>query len=530
MSIKESILIVDDDENVSQILKFVLNEAGYIVEIVKTGKEAIKRIQKKHFNITFLDIRLPDIEGTKLISSLKEHLPDMVVMMITGYSSQETAIEAMNKGASAYITKPIDTKNMLDIIRKTLNLQRLEREKETLHKQLQQELVERKKVEEELVQAKNSLEDEVKIRTRELFEEKQRIETILSTIPDGILVLNADGTLILANSAFEYLYRQCFEQQIPLGFNIYNQPSIYLWNKLKDLLSAKKTNPMLEIIEPLKRLFIQVQYTSIATSDEQNANLGSLFSFRDITKFVEYDNLRKRIVSTVSHELRTPITSIALSIENLYRLKKELSEQQQDRLIGIIRQNSSLMKQLIEDILSLSGIESQKIELEYTSFNLHAILSDAIIQLESSYQTKKMVMKLNVSPEIDLYGDTKRITQIFRIFIDNAIKFSESQSTITIAAIDNYKGKFNNDNVKGTLIQVSDQGIGIRQEDIERIFDSFFRTEEVKNIPGTGLGLSIAKEFVLLHKGEIYVESIFGKGSTFSVFFPQLKKLEDIRC
>jgi two-component system sensor histidine kinase ArlS len=143
--------------------------------------------------------------------------------------------------------------------------------------------------------------------------------------------------------------------------------------------------------------------------------------------------------------------------------------------------------------------------------------------MEQIAKDKNISIELSIDKSIILYGDKKKIDQIYRIFIDNAIKYSNHGNKIEITATDNYYGDFNKDNKNGVLVQFKDKGIGISKKDLPHIFERFFRSDQVSDTPGTGLGLSIAKELISLHLGSIYVESEYGKGSTFSVFFPRHK-------
>ena len=137
---------------------------------------------------------------------------------------------------------------------------------------------------------------------------------------------------------------------------------------------------------------------------------------------------------------------------------------------------------------------------------------------------KNITFRVDINEEIKLFGDSNKVDQIFRVFIDNAIKYSKEKNTIEIKAIDHYKGKYNPDAKDGVLFQFEDNGIGISEKDISSIFQRFFRSDQVSDIPGTGLGLPIAKELIELHNGEVYVESEHGKGATFYVFFPRIEK------
>jgi len=143
--------------------------------------------------------------------------------------------------------------------------------------------------------------------------------------------------------------------------------------------------------------------------------------------------------------------------------------------------------------------------------------------MEPRLSEKEITIDLDLNSEIQLYGDSQRISRIFRILLDNAIKYSNEKSHIKVLAVDHYQGQFNLRGIDGTLIQVIDSGVGIKEKDIRNLFKPFFRAEDVKTLQGTGLGLSIAKELILLHQGAIFVESEYGKGSTFSIFLPRIE-------
>ena len=126
---RESILIVDDDESTCRILTLIFGKQGYETETARTGREAIEKAQERFFNLALLDIKLPDMEGVELLGPLKEMHPDMVVIMVTAYASLETAVQALNEGASAYIIKPLKMDEVLAIVREILEKQRLVEEK-----------------------------------------------------------------------------------------------------------------------------------------------------------------------------------------------------------------------------------------------------------------------------------------------------------------------------------------------------------------------------------------------------------------
>ncbi|MGD2089136.1 MAG: response regulator [Candidatus Aminicenantes bacterium] len=148
MDENESILVVDDDEGTRKSLSFIFKRKGYEIDTAGTGKDALKKAKQRFFNVVLLDIKLPDMKGVELLAPLKEIHADMVVIMVTAHASLETAISALNQGASFYITKPLNMDEVLSIIREVMEKQRLLIENRQLLQEVQRELAERKRVEE----------------------------------------------------------------------------------------------------------------------------------------------------------------------------------------------------------------------------------------------------------------------------------------------------------------------------------------------------------------------------------------------
>ncbi|MHA1257503.1 MAG: ATP-binding protein, partial [Promethearchaeota archaeon] len=231
-----------------------------------------------------------------------------------------------------------------------------------------------------------------------------------------------------------------------------------------------------------------------------------------------------RFVSTVSHELRTPVSVLTMSIEFLENHSDKVTPEVEKKLREGISRNIYLLKDLIEDILTLSRIDEGKAKMEWHEYQPSLVLTDILTLMEPIGNQKNITFRVDISDDIKLYGDSKKIDQIFRIFVDNAMKYSNEKNSIEIKAIDHYKGQYNPHAKDGVLFQFEDNGIGISEKDISSIFQRFFRSDQVSDIPGTGLGLPIAKELIELHNGEVYVESEYGKGAIFYVFFPRIEK------
>ncbi|GAI95934.1 unnamed protein product, partial [marine sediment metagenome] len=219
-----------------------------------------------------------------------------------------------------------------------------------------------------------------------------------------------------------------------------------------------------------------------------------------------------------------PISVLLMSLDFLDNHSEKVTPDVNKKLQDGIKRNVYLLKELVDDILMLSRIDERKMKLKWEEYNLLKIIGDILTLMEPIGNAKNITFSVDVDKNIKLYGDTTKIDQIFRIFIDNAIKYSKESDKIEIRAINHYKGKYNTDEKEGVLFQIKDYGIGISEEDLPSIFQRFFRSGQVSDIPGTGLGLSIAKELLNLHGGEVWGKSDYGKGTTFSIFLPMIEK------
>lgn len=260
---------------------------------------------------------------------------------------------------------------------------------------------------------------------------------------------------------------------------------------------------------------------TLAVTPVENTDYVNVYGL-DITERKKAEQKISQLISTVSHELRTPITVLLMSIEYLNKNKSSLNKELEEKLMDGISRNIQLLNELAEDILIISRIDENRLELERKEYNPLEIINDILYLMEPIGKEKNIVFEVEVNGHIHLRGDSKRIDQIFRIIIDNAIKYSNENSKIEIKAIENYQGEYNLNGNNGVLFQFKDHGRGISKEDIPNIFQRFYRGSNVDKITGTGLGLAIAKDLIKAHQGKLYIESELEKGTTINLFLPQL--------
>jgi two-component system phosphate regulon sensor histidine kinase PhoR len=221
-------------------------------------------------------------------------------------------------------------------------------------------------------------------------------------------------------------------------------------------------------------------------------------------------------VANVSHELRTPLSLIKGYVETLLdgaQNNPEVAE----RFLKIIERNANRLDLLIQDLLTISALESGRMKLELSAVGLHALAEKVFTDLHSKADNKNMTL-VNEMPEIITRGDLNRLDQVLTNLVDNAIKYGRAEGRVTVGGRNLDDGKLE--------IFVRDDGPGIPPEALDRVFERFYRVDKARSRDqgGTGLGLSIVKHIIHAHGGEVWAESELGKGATFFFTLPAMTK------
>jgi PAS domain S-box-containing protein len=349
----------------------------------------------------------------------------------------------------------------------------------------------------------------------------QELELFIETVPNGILVIRLDGHIQLINKKFKEYYSKEINRDLKVNDNIEGRSDdSILLTYLKELIQNPREKTYEIEIQP-EKLWIKLT-SKLMFLKEDDKPYGLLIELHDITDHIRFNNMRNQLISFISHELRNPLSTINLSLETYKSFGKNLSPQKIDELFGYIDKNVDLLKKIVNDFDLFSRAELEKIELKFTHTNLNNLLEQAISELQPRLDKKNIQIQKNF-PETNtsLCCDKHRIDQIIRILLDNAIKYSDGNSRVQIQIINNYNGSYNPYDEEGYLIRIKDQGIGIKKEDLVNIFEPFYRGENTKHEKGSGLGLTLAKKLIKLHNGDIYIESVYEKGTTSIIFIPK---------
>ncbi|HHB90136.1 MAG TPA: sensor histidine kinase, partial [Anaerolineae bacterium] len=352
-----------------------------------------------------------------------------------------------------------------------------------------------------------------------ISDKKQELETILSGIGDGVLVVDGDLRVVLMNPVATRIFNLPAPPPdgAPLPERLRQEPIYELLNEIRESPDGSR----MQEIELAPRGSDQLRtYQALATPlVVGNALQGIATVLRDITTQKELERMKSNFLSVVSHELRTPLHAIK-GFVNIILMGKTgpVTEIQRDFLETVQEQTNNLQR-LIDDLLEFSRLESGRVTLRLQPVDIPVVIEAVVEKLILSAQSAGVSL-VNHTPEDipTIMADPWRLEQVVTNLVDNAIKFTPAGGSVTVAAED-----------VGDYIQVSvsDTGIGIPHEQQERIFDRFYQVDSGANrqYKGTGLGLTICRHIVEHHRGRIWVESEPGQGATF--YFTVYKHLEE---
>ncbi len=352
-------------------------------------------------------------------------------------------------------------------------------------------------------------ESKLKEKTETYSTGQAKLETVLSSMFEGVLVVNKNGEILIMNPSLRkvFLVDSSAEGKSPLEVirNVTIQDIIDRTLKGEQRLVSQE----LSLYSPEEKTF-RVNSAPIARN---NIIDGAILVFHDITELRRLERIRQDFVANVSHELRTPLTSIKGYAETL--LEGALLDRDNAKdFIEIIYRDSDRLANLINDLLDLSKIESGKMKMSFVEFDPISLIKRAVTVIENQAKAKSIILKLDLPLDLPkIRADETRFSQVMINLLDNAIKYSSEGGTATISA-----------NAADNLLQIdiSDTGIGISEKDLPRIFERFYRVDQARSreLGGTGLGLSIVKHIVSAHGGQVWVKSELGQGSTFSFTIP----------
>ena len=357
-----------------------------------------------------------------------------------------------------------------------------------------------------LARVLNEMSERIENQVQRLSTEKQRLDTILRSMGEGVMVTTPDGVITLVNPAFRKLFSITGEIDGNKLVEISRHP---------DLLEALNDLGKPDVNELVREIFLQPGDCTLLTHwvplNVDGVRQGIVAVFHDISDLKKAENMRRDFVANVSHELRTPVTIIKGYAETLLDGTLKSDPERAVKFVEIISNHSERLTNLINDILALSSLETKDALIELNPLDASGTIAKACILLQDRAVKKDITIHnetINGSlPRV--MADQGRLEQVVINLLENAIKYTPGGGSIRL---------YMEDGAEFIKISVADSGIGIPFKDLPRIFERFYRVDEARTREqgGTGLGLAIVKHIVQLHGGAVSVTSEPGKGSVFS--------------
>jgi len=528
---EEKILVVDDEEAIRTFSKRALEKENYLVDTAENGMIALEKLKQVKYNLVMVDLRMPQLDGLDLLKQIKKVYPATEVVIVTAYGDIESAVEAMKLGAFDYLLKPFEVDKLYTSVKHCLEKQRLAEEVKELRE------------------------------IRALYETAQIVvssmprKEILNTIlKSACEVLGGDaGSIMLLDEKKQTLSvevgigleEEAYQELIKVGERISgwvveHQEPVLLINGLRKDARFKDLETRVEIKSaisvPLKirdkiigvlnlntlkeKIFTERELRMLTIFASEAAS--TIENSRAYSTMKELDKLKSEFVATVSHELRTPLMNFRAGLDLLIHTKNTTEGKDLNKILKILEKNSEKMEQLVNEILDFARIEAGLFQIELNKFSLPVLLNETVDSFRPIVEKKNIGLVTFISEEInEIKGDRRRLQQVLNNLLSNAIKFTPSGGSINIEAkVVREQGLGGKEFVE---VGVQDTGVGIADEEKEKIFDKFYRVDNslTRETSGFGLGLTIAKHIIEAHNGKISIESELGKGSRFSFKLPK---------
>jgi len=472
-----TILVIDDEARIRDACVIVLTDKGFDVAAAPDGEEGLRMIREKHYDIVLVDLMMPTISGFDVVAEVRNHHPDTVVIVITGYATLEHSIEAMKKGAFDFIPKPFTPDQLRAVVDKSLRYT---------------------------------------MALQDITESRSRLRVLVNRLTEGVMTTDAKKQIVQANTAF--LHMIGYHGEDAVGRHV------------ADLIQDKK---LLDIVDQAlvmpANTFAEITHELCLTEDGEekfysarctpfrgrlNENIGTITVLHDITAIKRMDRMKSDFISMVSHEIRSPMNSLLMQLKIILDgLAGDVTAKQQEILQRASEKILNL-NNMVTELLDLSRIESGLIAHEKEPVDLTALLADQQVFHTPYAKEKGITIAFDCPVSLPpLLANRQNMEEVFANLITNAIKYSPAGGSIAIKTV-----------MEGNLLktEVRDTGFGIGPEDLEKIFIRFYRVKDAntREIHGTGLGLAIVKSIVESHHGYISVASELGRGTTFTVWLP----------
>lgn len=499
------VLVIDDEASIRLACEKVLRAAGYEVEVAADGAEGLERLRPGAFDVALVDLKMPGVDGMEVLRRAREVDPDLVTIVITGYPSYESVVEAVKEGAYDYIPKPFSPDELRTVVGRGYEKHDLERQARLLREERARNLA-------------------------TIAEERGRLLTVINSMADGVMVTDGEGRLGLYNpAAARWLGADPLGR--PLG-------EVCRWSELEglvrevtatgglrslstDLVGEKGTPTFMVTVAPVLADATAPGMAAARRAEAAVARgpagarpgmvpgevLGAVLVLRDVTELRRQERERANFMAMVCHEIRAPLSAIAGYLELM--LQGVVGQEAWPALLERCRGRAEGLVALIQDMLDLARMETPVRQVERVP--VREVVEESVATLAPQAERAGVSVRVQApGEEIAARVDRFELGRVITNLVSNAVKFNRPRGSATVSWC--REGDY-------LVIRVEDTGIGIDPRHLPRLGEEFYRVrdEATAGIPGSGLGLSIVKSIARTYHGDLRVTSEPGVGTAVEV-------------
>jgi two-component system phosphate regulon sensor histidine kinase PhoR len=484
----EKILVVDDELGMREGCRKVLLSEGYEVETAEDGAAGLELFNRERdFAAAIVDIRMPRMDGIELIRRIHDIDEDAILLIITAYSTIDSAVEATKRGAYGYIPKPFTPDELLLPVRNGLEKRALTLNAKQLNEEREKRLL-------------------------EIARERSKCNSIIRCMSDGVLVVNSEGQIVLNNAAAARIMPECTFLDLPSPLD--RLRCVQLRTLIDETLRSD-TGPHITSRE------IQLGSRSFLVNvspvfESHGAVSGVVVVLRDITELKKLESAKSMFVSMVAHEIKGPLAAVESYLSLILNglVKGDAGSERSMMARSLVRIQT--LRKMVMELMNITAMETGNFSIRRLPQDLREIVLRAVEGCREKAVEKGVTLQVEETGwdgRERVFADGDALLIVFTNLIDNAIKYTPKDGRACVGFDRN--GSY-------ARITVTDTGIGMTTDEMEKAFDEFFRAKNkyTENVPGTGLGLSLVKRLVELHQGTVGVVSEPSQGSCFTVNLP----------
>jgi two-component system phosphate regulon sensor histidine kinase PhoR len=480
------ILIVDDEKVIREGVSRALSGRGYTVDKAESGERGIEMIKQSGFDIVLLDLMMPGIDGFGVLEWIKEHEPQIQVIVVTGFATVSKAVTAMKRGAFDFVGKPFTPDYIRIVVERAVDKITLKAEAEKLR-------------------------EERSLSLNAIQQEQSRLKTVFGCMAEAVLITDPEGVVVLHNPAAIKLLEIQTDPVVGKHFSDSISDDVAL-QMIEEAMNKGVVVTREFIPGSISRRYLKAHCSPVVSSS--GVVLGSVTTFEDVSTNKEIDRMKSDFVAMVAHELKSPLASIEQMIYALQVDCKYEALQSCNKLHSRMTVRTKDLLRLIDNLLNLSKLESGTVVFNLEATRGHDIIKDIVEVAAPQAEARNIEVRyLPCQDDWWFNVDYDHIRTAIMNIVSNAIKYTPDGGSVDVTT--SLSGGFAN-------LVFSDSGIGISKEDLPHIFDRFYRVKgkATRHITGSGLGLSLVKEVVEAHQGYIDVRSNPDQGTTFTMSFP----------